>query len=187
VADSPERRLTVLDCVTLLAALAIGFATVRLHFEWLKGTKGGAPDPTTWAVVRLMLMSTALCCSLALAGLWLRRPRAPWRELGRKPGFVTGVAAIVEVFFQTLTFLDHRIAPHRWSTIPASIGYARNYFLSAGNPLLIAPLIVVSWATLALSGRWSPDRSWLDRAGRGLGVFWIGWAFVEHVLRWVGS
>ena len=187
MADSPERRLTVLDCVTLLVALAIGFATVRLHFEWLKGTKSGAGDPTTGAVVRLTLMSTALCCSLALAGLWLRRPHPPWRELGQKPGFVTGLAAFVEVFFQTLTFLDLWIAPHPWSTLPASIGYARNYFLSAGNPLLIAPLIIVGWATLALSGGWSADRSWLDRSGRCLGVFWIGWAGAVHVLRWVES
>jgi hypothetical protein len=185
VADSPERKLTVLDCVTLLAALAIGFATVRLHLDWLRGTSGGQRDFTTGTVIQLMLVSTALCCSLALAGLWLRCPRPPWRELGQKPGFVTGLAAIIEVFFQTLTFLDHRIAPHPWSNIPASIGYARNSFLSAGNPLLIAPLIVVGWATLALSGGWSPDRSWLDRAGRGLGVFWIGWAFVKHVFRWV--
>ena len=133
-------------------------------------------------------MSCTLFCSLALTGLWLRNPRPPWCELGRRPGFIPCVAVIVQILFQGLTFLDFVIAPRSssWPT-SASVGSARNYFLSAGNPLLISPLIVVGWATLALSGGWSPDRSWLDRAGRGLGVFWIGWALGEHVLRWMES
>jgi len=42
-----------------------------------------------------------------------------------------------------------------------------------------ASVLIVLW----LSGGWREDRSWIDRAGRALGIYWIaisvlfGWAF----------
>jgi hypothetical protein len=30
-----------------------------------------------------------------------------------------------------------------------------------------------SWITLALTGRWRSERSWIDRAGRLIGVVWL--------------
>jgi hypothetical protein len=29
------------------------------------------------------------------------------------------------------------------------------------------------WLVVAAAGRWHPERSWLDRAGRGLGLAWV--------------
>jgi hypothetical protein len=31
--------------------------------------------------------------------------------------------------------------------------------------------VIVAWATLGLTGRWRPEPSWLDRAGRAIGLF----------------
>jgi hypothetical protein len=33
--------------------------------------------------------------------------------------------------------------------------------------------VMVSWLTLALTSRWHPERSWVDRWGRVLGCTWI--------------
>jgi hypothetical protein len=38
---------------------------------------------------------------------------------------------------------------------------------------LYSPAVAGAWLALALSGRWRPERDWLDRAGRALGVCWI--------------
>jgi hypothetical protein len=34
-------------------------------------------------------------------------------------------------------------------------------------------VVAGAWIALALAGRWRPERSWIDRLGRAIGVFWI--------------
>ena len=34
--------------------------------------------------------------------------------------------------------------------------------------------VTVAWTGLALSGRWQPEPNWLDRAGRLIGLAWVG-------------
>jgi hypothetical protein len=43
---------------------------------------------------------------------------------------------------------------------------------------LYSPAVAGAWLALALSGRWRPERDWLDRAGRVLGVCWIVAPFI---------
>ncbi len=38
--------------------------------------------------------------------------------------------------------------------------------------------VAAAWIALAFNGRWRPERSWIDRLGRGLGVFWLGSALI---------
>jgi hypothetical protein len=38
---------------------------------------------------------------------------------------------------------------------------------------MIGAAIASSWMLLLVSGRWCPERGWIDRAGRWLGWFWI--------------
>jgi hypothetical protein len=42
--------------------------------------------------------------------------------------------------------------------------------------------VIVAWTMLWTSGRWRPERSWLDRAGRLLGWYWIGLGILVGVL-----
>ena len=38
--------------------------------------------------------------------------------------------------------------------------------------------VITSWLALLLSGRWRAEPSWLDRAGRVFGCYWVGlWLF----------
>jgi hypothetical protein len=37
----------------------------------------------------------------------------------------------------------------------------------------IGMAVASSWILLLMTGLWRPERSWIDRAGRALGSFWI--------------
>jgi hypothetical protein len=41
--------------------------------------------------------------------------------------------------------------------------------------------VAAIWLLLVLSGRWRPERSWIDRLGRLLGVVWIAVAIAVSV------
>jgi hypothetical protein len=49
--------------------------------------------------------------------------------------------------------------------------------------ILVGGAIASVWIVMWLSGTWRADPSWIDRAGRALGIYWImisalfGWAF----------
>ena len=53
----------------------------------------------------------------------------------------------------------------------------RNALFAANGVVLLAHhagwAVAVSWLTLALTGRWHPEPSWVDRWGRVLGWTWI--------------
>jgi hypothetical protein len=36
------------------------------------------------------------------------------------------------------------------------------------------PAVAAVWLVLAMSGRWRPEKSWIDRLARLLGATWIG-------------
>ena len=48
---------------------------------------------------------------------------------------------------------------------------------------LVGGAVASVWIVMWLSGTWRADRSWVDRAGAALGIYWImmsvvfGWAF----------
>jgi hypothetical protein len=46
----------------------------------------------------------------------------------------------------------------------------------------IEPAVVASWVALALARRWRPEPSWVDRAGRALGAYWIALSLYRWVL-----
>jgi hypothetical protein len=41
------------------------------------------------------------------------------------------------------------------------------------SPLLLSGAVAVAWLALAVTGRWHPERSWIDRLGRALGLGWL--------------
>ena len=48
---------------------------------------------------------------------------------------------------------------------------------------LVGGAVVSIWIVMGLSGTWRAEPSWIDRAGRALGIYWVstsvlfGWAF----------
>jgi hypothetical protein len=90
--------------------------------------------------------------SLGLVILFLLPPRTPWRTLWRRPGWWAALAPVVTFGFLVLLELHERY-PIPSILVPASVAFA--------------------WSGLALMRRWQAEPSWIDRAGRVLGVLWL--------------
>ena len=137
--------------------------------------------------------------TLAAVALRLRRPRPPRRRLFREPGFLA-CATVTAVLALRALSAALRLAGSRplseWGPflrdLPARL-LLWNVLLSP-FPLGImteAGLAVGAvWGAFWLGGRWRPERFWLDRLGRALGLAWlavvplaVGWLWLT---RWVG-
>jgi hypothetical protein len=162
------RRFTLADAMVLVGATAIGFDL--MHVCLTKAAHAWGP----WDRAKSSLWLVA-CWTLAVPLLHLRGPRPALARLARRPGFVGCVAALVGLAFSAVGWLPTLLSPI-WQT---SIGRP---LLWVTSPYRVAPAVVAAWMTLAMGGRWRPEAGWLDRFGRGLGVFWIGAAVVDRLL-----
>jgi hypothetical protein len=106
-----------------------------------------AMDLFTIILALLMLWSNALLI------LRLCSPWPPHRDLMRQPGvWACGSAVLAMVIVLWLEYLTHLLL----------------------SPILISAAVATAWLGLALSRRWRPEVSWIDRAGRAVGVCWLG-------------
>jgi hypothetical protein len=51
----------------------------------------------------------------------------------------------------------------------------------------IAPAVMAAWAALILGRRWRAEPTWIDRAGRCCGFYWIALALYRWVMLVVGG
>ncbi len=100
-----------------------------------------------------------------------------------QPGFVASVASLAGVlaglgsslFFRAV----HTLAPGETYTVHVSVLWSWGL-----EPC--PPFVLGAWLGLWLAGLWAPERSWIDRAGRALGLFWIAhlaWTLVGPILQ----
>lgn len=54
---------------------------------------------------------------------------------------------------------------------PRNLLFETDHFLD--TMATIGAAVAASWTFLFVSGEWRPERSWIDRAGRVLGWYWI--------------
>ena len=104
------------------------------------------------AVDLVAMWPLLLIVGVALLALRMNRPDPPSRAMFREPGFWACAAPI-------LTLLSFPLA---------GIWFAVRF-----SPLLPAGAVCVAWLALALSHRWRPEPSWIDRGGRALGFGWV--------------
>jgi hypothetical protein len=51
------------------------------------------------------------------------------------------------------------------------------------EPLPLAAAVAATWSLLLVNRRWHPERSWIDRLGRFLGLYWLAAGLVVPFLR----
>jgi hypothetical protein len=122
-----------------------------------------------------------------------RRPGRTWRfGRVRRPGSVACLAVTIVLIFELLhatASLDrwqrrlnvvHRsdlqaVEIRYLSIRPRSLRERDDPFFNMlnGMPQYAGLLVAGAWLTLLLAGAWRPEPTWVDRAGRALGVFWI--------------
>lgn len=134
----------------------------------------------------------ALMWTLAILGLRLPRPRPRWRRLVRQPGLVAGMAVAAALVVRLIGYAILRLrligqglvniyyqgdingGPTISTNAPRNSEFLMFGYSHAMNSLAVIGVAVASsWMLLGISGRWRAERSWIDRAGRALGICWI--------------
>jgi hypothetical protein len=175
-----RRRFTITDAMVLIAATALGMAWIRAVYP-----DSLRPPPRNYVGWLLQGPPTCLTTSLALALIILRwrRPRPRRRRLVIQPGFVASVASLAALL------LGLGCGLFFWAVNHPERGYA--YQLNIQWSWGIGPcpgFVLGAWLGLWLAGLWAPERSWIDRAGRALGLFWItdvAWPLVGSILAYL--
>jgi hypothetical protein len=179
----PWREFRLLDAMILVAATASGCGVMK----WLN--RGALRDlyAQCWDLLREgpgdnlaavgqsililadLMMPLVAMVMLAFIAMRLLGPRPPFRRLARQPGIVAACASCLASVLIGL--------PVIFVALVAGWDDVSEWFVAEEQVMLVTMCgglaVLVSWVTLLLSRRWRAERSWVDRLGRAIGVFWI--------------
>jgi hypothetical protein len=183
------RKFTLTDAMVLIAAIGVAFVLIRQYLDYLYGRNFALTPPGSFALTSYwkygtflsrVLAPLATSLSLALWVLRIRPPRPSRRRLFRQPGMVACTAAVLgTVIFLLKVFLNKFFL--YWD----NSGMQRLDAVWFVRLPLNGEIVAVTWIVLILSGFWRSEPSWIDRAGRALGVYWILTAlFFDLLLRY---
>lgn len=180
------RRFTLLDALVLVAATAAGIAASRE--DWIRLWELDRAEKyreygTFWIVASAVIdvFDAAMLCLVAwtfsLLLLRLGRPRPRFSRLILQPGMAASAAAtmalLVILYFDTQNHIIVSII-----NISYAIGDWSDWWLLSQNAIekstsTTATAVLVAWAMLGCSRLGRCEPSWIDRAGRILGILWI--------------
>jgi hypothetical protein len=177
----------VWDWSLLIAATAVGLMSFRALFN-LDGLGdsvaeliGLANDVADWrsfvtAAYRMygsvVLLFVPFCAPWTVAVLAVRLRRPPPSDSIRQPGAVACISmGLGSVLASIQIAFKHTLEAGSGSWWPGAVDVDAILFF--GVPVCGAT-VLGSWVGLLLSGGWRAEASWIDRAGRLLGAFWIG-------------
>ena len=173
--DPPVRRFTLADAMLLVAATAPGLVLLRIAAGLgLFSTERGPNDP--WGrdfIEQLAIAGGCLLVPIALLVLVLslRGRGTQSRDIAQGPGFTACVALVVASVLPIAWFAV-RVA--KADEFNRSNEISLNFNNSFGRlELYGGPMIAGAWLALALSGRWRPGETWLDRLGCFVGACYI--------------
>jgi len=179
--DPGLRRLTIVDVMVLVGGVAIGLA-------WMRVVRSGAASTHADSYVEWLLRGPSTCVAaglaVALIVLRLRRPRPRRRRLVIQAGFVACAATLASLILGTGCWLFFEMVHTRTAgsvrpMVPSSIW--------SWSTAAVPGFLTGSWLGLWLARRWATEPSWIDRAGRIVGAFWIAgalWSQVGPILKY---
>jgi hypothetical protein len=191
------RPFGLVDAMIMVAALAVGLWVNRTDWLGFASLWYGDAYDRIQRVLSLLTPHVA-AATMALVAIRMRRPRPPLRRLLRSPGAVActvASAAIVLIVCwavsalalgRGITFSQHiELLPYTGRGHGRGGGtrypFSGKLLTTYGDHVAFA--VAGAWLSLLLAGRWRPERTWIDRAGRALGWIWLGLA----VMLWTRS
>ncbi len=170
----PETRFGLLDAMVLVAATAAGMGLMRATYlmdhlgDLVILLQSGTVSNRVEIGRQLAVSLSPVLAMWSLAAVVLVVRRGRQSRPGTQPGFVAGVVATLGVLLLMAPLL---LMSDWW--VNGTAGWIEVPALMTGYATLM------SWASLALAGAWSPRAHWLDRLGRVLGSLWIGLSFAS--------
>jgi hypothetical protein len=167
--SNDRRRFGLFDVMILIAAIATAIGICRaLQPSWRVDSKTPARMVYFYSIRYGTTYILPFLVSLTIAHviIRLRRPRPLRERLMSYAGTVASVAAASVIALESVA-----------SSILWLIG-TRSDFLP--NPIAIgmAPnpgfAVIGGWIGLIASGRWSTEKTWIDRVGQVIGLLWVG-------------
>jgi hypothetical protein len=174
-----SRQFTLADAMTLVAAVALSLWIGRgRHIErvaavlWDEGRRGLGRSTALYGLALIRELQPAVAVlTLFVLGLRLRHPRPALRRLACQPGFLAVCAAALVIVLRGLILAaGARFDP---ATGPPPTDLYLHELLDSHEADL-GYGVAAAWLALALGRRWRPERSWIDRLGFAIGLFWIG-------------
>ena len=192
------RRFLLSDAIVLVLATAVGLAVVRPYYATMKLLDWAPPIPQAapfngwikglWGCL-VLAAPLVMAWTLAILALRFRRPRDRVESAGPAAGLVAGLMAASVLAWRLMGFatmyarvigrptlniltVRSRALSGTWGGWPPDhLLFETDHYLDTMATIGVA--VASSWIVLLASGRWRPERSWIDRAGRVLGWFWI--------------
>jgi hypothetical protein len=122
-----------------------------------------------------------LAWSAAIVVSRLRSPRPRRRRLWCQPGFLACLATLFVYGWRSIGFVVFLIpylvavagkpAPVDTGALATELAVLFSYRVSARADA--GGAVALAWLVVAAGGRWLPEPTWVDRAGRVLGVAWL--------------
>ncbi len=162
----------------LIAAAVIGIVGIwDLDAGNAEFDLGRRDLPERIAIYSPMLISLSM--AVMAAGLW--PPRSRPSDPCQRPGFTACWVALLVTAINAVAMFA--MDPDSLTTIDKFIRRFEfvGFWMTAADSGFA---VLIAWTTLALSGCWRPEPSWIDRSGRVLGVVWIT-AFVARRIGWM--
>jgi len=165
------RRFTVIDGMVLVAALAVGLFLGRKFGSRVFVIDADPDNRITY------LVCLALSVNLALLALSLMHPRPPRREWAAQPGVSAGLAVVMSFAFFILYGVGTEGIEHGFEGVNEFVSRVEDEFEESLEYTYTSSLTFGAvgsvWISTALVGAWRAEKTWLDRAGRVLGIFWL--------------
>jgi hypothetical protein len=153
--------------MALSAAFALGYMVAlgawEQHVSWPILYGGSVIAlPITWTLVALRVIG----------------PRPSRRRRFGPPGLAASLAVSAASLLNVccswdIAFISPSV-PHDVISVAA---------LRVVEPVPLAAAVAAIWSLLIYEQRWRPEPSWIDRAGRCLGIYWLAAGLVAPFLR----
>jgi len=156
----------------LVAGVAVGSVALRATLPDLASFDADLRSVGTPGMQRFMMIQYALSAfnpflaamTPTLLAIRLRGDGPRLRRIVRQPGFVACAAATLTMLVEAVWIGSLLAVGSRFIHLTTVFdGYAQEVSFAVGG----------AWVALMLTGRWQPEASWIDRAGRLAGVVWI--------------
>jgi hypothetical protein len=181
-----QRRLSIADIMILILASAASTLILQSylpgHARQLGYFRRNATDPLGLWILWSWLHGPGSCLVVplmaALILMRLRQPRPRWSRLISQPGFVACLAVMASILpgIAWIATIHHRPGFQRPGGFEQVWSIATHWADTT---------VLGSWMALALSRRWRPEPSWIDRSGRVLGLYWVLLLFLVYAIQWL--